>query len=212
MSKSRLETFSDGVFAIAITLLVLTIAQPGNYHRLTHQLEQKWPSLAAYVVSFVVIGIMWLNHHTIFEHLQRVDRKFFYFNLALLMTIAFLPYPTGVLGQALGKGQGATTAAAFYSITMVVNACCWAGLWLYASSGRRLLTTDFPEDQRARLSVLFTAGGAVYAIAVGIAFLSPYACLAFNAALAVYYAFDPLSRGTARRGALELDPRDPQPG
>jgi uncharacterized membrane protein len=210
MSKSRLETFSDGVFAIAITLLVLTIAQPDNYHQLTHQLEQRWPSLAAYVVSFVVIGIMWLNHHTIFQHLERVDRRLFYLNLLLLLTIAFLPYPTGVLGQALGRGEGATPAAAFYSITMFVNACCWAGLWLHASSGRRLLTQAFPENRRARTTVLFTFGGGVYAMAVGIAFLSPYACLAFNAALAVYYAFDPLSRGAdtgaESEGAAVADP------
>ena len=212
MSKSRLETFSDGVFAIAITLLVLTIAQPSHYRQLTHQLEQKWPSLAAYVVSFVVIGIMWLNHHTIFQLLERVDRKLFYLNLLLLMTIAFLPYPTGVLGQALGQGEGATAAAAFYSITMVVNSCCWAGLWLHASSRRRLLIRDFPEDQRAKMAVLFTAGGGVYAIAIGIAFISPYACLAFNAALAAYYALDPLSWSIAPSRAAESDPDEGKPG
>src|ERR1700728_1687595 len=90
VSKQRLETFSDGVFAIAITLLVLTIAQPSKYRILAQQLGHRWPSLAAYVVSFIVIGIMWLNHHTIFSHLERVDRGVFYLNLLLLMTIVFI--------------------------------------------------------------------------------------------------------------------------
>ena len=199
MSKSRLETFSDGVFAIAITLLVLTIAEPSNYRILTHQLEHRWPSLAAYVVSFVVIGIMWLNHHTIFTHLEHVDRRLFYLNLLLLMTIAFLPYPTGVFGQALGRGEGATAAAAFYSITMSLNACCWAALWLHAATGRRLLAPAFPEDQRRRTTVAFTAGTGIYPVSIGIAFVDAYACLSFHAVLAAYYAFDPLSRGDQSR-------------
>src|SRR5579863_9916574 len=123
MSKERLETFSDGVFAIAITLLVLTIASPTKYTDLGHQLGLRWPSLAAYVVSFIVIGIMWLNHHTIFTHLDHVDRGLFYLNLLLLMTIVFIPYPTGVLGEALRRGVGATTAAVFYSAVRAINAC-----------------------------------------------------------------------------------------
>jgi uncharacterized membrane protein len=207
MSKSRLESFSDGVFAIAITLLVLTIAEPDNYHQLAHQLGSRWPSLAEYVVSFLIIGIMWLNQHTVFGHLEYVDRTFIYLNLFLLMTIVFLPYPTGVFGQALDRGTGETTAAVFYSVTMFLNACCWAALWLRASAGRRLLRADFPEDRRLKMTVLFTAGGAVYAVAIGIGFASAYACLAFHAALAAYYALDPLSRGAAR--AAEAAPERP---
>ena len=206
MSKPRLETFSDGVFAIAITLLVLTIAQPSDFHRLAHQLASRWPSLAAYVVSFAVIGIMWLNHHTVFANLARVDRPFFFLNLALLATVAFLPYPTGVFGTALGRGEDTRVAAVFYSATMLVNAVCWAGLWVYASSGRRLLVAGFPEPRRS--TVLFTAGVGVYAVALGIAFLNAYACLAFHAALAVYYALDPLAR--VRSAAPRL-PSSPEP-
>ena len=106
MPKTRVEAFSDGVFAIAITLLVLTVAQPSTYSDLAHELANQWPSLAAYIVSFAVIGIMWINHHSVFMHLQHVDRGLLYLNLLLLMTVAFLPYPTGILGQALAKGQG----------------------------------------------------------------------------------------------------------
>ena len=198
MNKGRVETFSDGVFAIAITLLVLTIAPPSDYAHLAHQLAQRWPSLAAYVVSFLVIGIMWVNHHTVFATLKRIDRGFFYRNLALLMTVVFIPYPTEVFGQALQKGQGARTAAVFYSVVMTVNALAWAAMWLYASSDRRLLDDAFPEDQRRTSTVLFLVGNGVYLTSIGVAFISPYLCLAFQGALAVYYALDPISRRVER--------------
>jgi uncharacterized membrane protein len=198
MNKSRVEAFSDGVFAIAITLLVLTIAQPHDYTDLARQLADQWPSLAAYVVSFIVIGIMWLNHHTVFSHLREVDRGMFYLNLLLLMTIVFIPYPTGVFGEALRQAQGARTAAVFYSVTMTVNACAWAALWLYASVGRRLLHEEFPESQRTMSTVLFAIGPLFYAAAIGIAFVSPYLCLSFHGLLALYYAFDPIARRVGR--------------
>jgi uncharacterized membrane protein len=206
MNKSRVEAFSDGVFAFAITLLVVTLAQPNDYRRLAHDLAQRWPSLAAYVVSFTVIGIMWLNHHSVFGHFSRVDRGVVYLNLLLLMTIAFLPFPTGILGQALARGQGERTAAVVYGVTMAANAYAWAALWLYASHRRRLLRSTFPEPERRVSTLLFTLGGVVYTAAVGVAFLSPYAFLALQAALAVYYAFDPLSRRAGLAPAAQEEP------
>jgi uncharacterized membrane protein len=199
VSKTRVEAFSDGVFAIAITLLVLTVAEPRNYRNLAHELGTKWPSLAAYIVSFAVIGIMWINHHSIFIHLEHVDRGLLYINLLLLMTIAFLPYPTGVLGQALAREQGTRTAAVVYGVVMAINAYAWCGLWLYASRHRRLLRADFPESERATATLLFNVGGLAYTLSVGVAFLNAYAFLALQGALAVYYAFDPISRRAARR-------------
>ena len=199
LSKARVEAFSDGVFAIAITLLVLTIAQPGHYSHLTSQLTERWPSLAAYVVSFAIIGIMWLNHHSIFNHFEKVDRGLVYLNLLLLMTIAFLPYPTGVLGEALHQGKGASAAAVFYGLTMAANAYAWSALWLYASHRRRLLLPTFPEAERTTATLLFTIGVVIYTAAVGVAFLSPYAFLVLQAVLAVYYALDPLGRWVSRR-------------
>jgi uncharacterized membrane protein len=198
LSKARLEAFSDGIFAIAITLLVLTIAPPDDFEHLTHQLANRWPSLAAYVVSFAVIGIMWLNHHSIFAHFERVDRGLVYLNLLLLMTIAFLPYPTGVLGQALAKGRGTEPAAVLYGLTMALNAYAWSATWLYASRGRRLLATSFPEGQRRASTVLFTIGAVAYTVALGVAFVNAAAFLAIQAALALYYALDPLSRRAGR--------------
>jgi len=199
MNKSRVEAFSDGVFAIAITLLVLTIAQPSSssYRDLGHQLWDRWPSLAAYVVTFAVIGIMWLNHHSIFNNLERVDRPLVYLNQLLLLTVVFLPYPTGVLGEALRRGEGTKVAAVAYTVAMAVNAYCWGALWLYASSGRRLLGPSFPEERRGAATLAFSMGSVVYTLAIGIAFINAYAALAFQALVAVYYAVDPISRRAA---------------
>ena len=201
MSKERLETFSDGVFAIAITLLVLTIAQPSQSRDLGHELGKRWPSLAAYAVSFVVIGIIWLNHHTIFSNLDRVDRGVFCLNLLLLMTIVFIPYPTGVFGEALRRGSGAKTAAVLYTAVMATNASVWVALWLYASVGRRLLRPEFPEAQRTVATILFIAGAFVYCASIGVAFINPYLCLAVWGLLALYYALDPIARWTGRQAA-----------
>src|SRR5487761_1108741 len=200
MNKSRVEAFSDGVFASAITLLGLTIALPNNndYGHLAKQLAERWPSLAAYAVSFLIIGIMWVNHHSIFTHFERIDRGLFYLNMLLLMTITFLPYPTGVLGVALAKGQGTQTAAVVYGVTMAVNAFAWAALWLYGSHKRRLLRESFPEEERALATLLFTIGVVVYVLAVGVAFWNAYVFLGVQAAVAVYYALDPVTRRPGR--------------
>jgi uncharacterized membrane protein len=205
VTKNRMEAFSDGVFAIAITLLVLTISAPSDYLHLGNALGRRWPSLAAYVVSFAVIGIMWLNHHSVLSRIEIVDRNFVYLNMVLLATVAFLPYPTGVFGEALRKGLGTREAAVFYSGTMAVNAIAWAALWLYASVGRRLLVSSFPEGQRRIATLLFTGGTLIYAATVAVAYASAYACLAFHGALAIYYALDPLSRRTAP--SEQPDPR-----
>lgn len=200
MNKSRVEAFSDGVFAIAITLLVLTIAQPTNYKDLGHQLATRWPSLAAFVVSFAIIGIMWLNHHSLFMHFERIDRGLFYLNMLLLLTITFLPYPTGVLGEALAKGENARTAAVVYAVVMAVNAWVWAAIWLYGSHRRRLLRPSFPESERATATKMFTIGVVMYTLSIGVAFWSAGVFLALQALFGLYYAVDPLS-WRPRRGA-----------
>ena len=198
MGKARLEAFSDGVFAIAITLLVLTIPPPEDFQHLGHALTDQWPAYAAYLVSFAIIGIMWLNHHTVFSHFGHVDRNLVYLNLALLATIVFVPYPTGIFGEALRRGEGERTAAIFYSIVMTLNAMTWAALWLYGSTSRRLLDPAFPEGQRRPATVSFTIGPVIYLGTVLVGLFNAYACLAVHGALSVYYALDPLSRWVSR--------------
>ncbi|HEX6492638.1 MAG TPA: TMEM175 family protein [Candidatus Dormibacteraeota bacterium] len=199
MGKGRVEAFSDGVFAIAITLLVLTIVQPQRFDDLGRELLRGWPSYAAYAVSFAVIGIMWFNHHVVFGHLARVDRTLLHLNLLLLLTIAFLPFPTGVFGEALRRGEGTRDAAVAYSIVMSLNAYAWGALWVYASGRRRLLVESFPEEQRGLTTVLFLVGSAVYTATIGVALINAYACLAVHGALAAYYAVDPIGQGIGRR-------------
>jgi uncharacterized membrane protein len=142
---------------------------------------------------------MWVNHHSIFAYFARVDRGLVYLNLLLLLTIAFLPYPTGVFGEALRRGDGAQVAAVVYSVTMALNAYAWGALWLYASFRRRLLVESFPEAERGMATILFIVGVAAYTVSIGIAFVNAYACLAFHGFMAVYYALDPLSRRASGR-------------
>src|SRR5262245_14920675 len=198
VGKARLEAFSDGVFAIAITLLVVTIPTTDDFRQLRDAHTNQWPAYAAYLVSFAVIGIMWLNHHTVFGHFERVDRNLVYLNLALLATIVFVPYPTGIFGEALQRGEGERVAAVFYSLVMSLNAMSWAARWLYGSTNRRLLVPTFPEDQRRTATVIFTSGTVVYPATILIGLVNAYACLAVHGALAVYYALDPLSRWVSR--------------
>ena len=201
MDSRRAEAFSDGVFAVAITVLVFNLLGIGT-HGLTarpyHLLLSAWPNYFAYVVSFLTIGIMWVNHHTVFGHFARLDRNVVYLNLALLATVVFVPYPTGIFGEALQRGEGERVAAVFYSVVMTVNAVAWAAVWLYGSSHRRLLDPGFPEEQRHTATILFTIGTAMYLGTIVVALVNAYACLAVHGALAVYYALDPLQRWVSR--------------
>jgi uncharacterized membrane protein len=138
------------------------------------------------------------DHHTVFGHFEHVDRNLVYLNLVLLATVVFVPYPTGVFGEALRRGEGQRTAAVFYSLVMTLNAIAWAALWLYGSTRRRLLAPAFPEDQRRTATVLFTSGTVVYAFTIVVGLINAYACLAVHGALVVYYALDPLSRWVSR--------------
>src|SRR4051795_10160430 len=104
--RGRLEAFSDGVMAIAITLLILDVKVPlAEEGRLAHDLAHQWPSYAAYVVTFLVIGIIWVNHHVLFERAAAVTRPIFYLNIFLLMGVAFLPFPTALLAEYLREAQ-----------------------------------------------------------------------------------------------------------
>jgi uncharacterized membrane protein len=126
--------------------------------------------------------------------LARIDRTLFYLNLLLLMTVVLIPYPTQVLGEALVRGEGERTAAVAYSAVMAVNAYAWGGLWLYASRGGRLLRPEVLASGQAPPVWGFLIGTILYTLSIGIAFVNAYACLAFHAALGVWYALDPLGR------------------
>jgi uncharacterized membrane protein len=190
MSKSRLEAFSDGVFAIAITLLVLEIHVPEHpEEKLGRALLEQWPSYASYVVSFFVIGIIWINHHAIFDHLVRADRGLLFLNLLLLLWVALLPWPTNVLGTYMHEGGAdERVAAVLYTGVMTLMGFSFAALWTYATRHRDLLSVDLSEDEIQRRTRRFTIGTPIYALSIVVALFSAPACLVIIAALAIYYA------------------------
>ena len=141
MSLGRIEAFSDGVFAIAITLLVLEIHVPEEpKNGLGQALLDQWPAYASYVVSFFVIGIIWINHHAVFDHLARADRPLLFLNLLLLLFVAVLPFPTNLLATYMQEGGADERVAAIvYAGTMTGMGAAFGALWSYASRHGRLL-------------------------------------------------------------------------
>jgi uncharacterized membrane protein len=185
MPTSRLETFCDGVFAIAITLLVL-IFEPPHDGSLAHGLVHQWPSFVAYAVSFITIGIMWVNHHEVMRHIARTDWTFLYVNVFFLMTVAFLPYPTRVVASHI-RGHDERTAALFYGCTMILIAVAFLVLWLYPSTGGRLLKHDADPRAIRGITRSFVPGTPLYVTATLVALVSPTASLLCFAALALFY-------------------------
>jgi len=134
----RLVAFSDAVFAITITLLVLEIRPPTDYTNLLHDLLALWPSYLAYGVTFLFIGQVWANHHVMFDHIRAADRVVLLLNTLLLMAVAFLPFATSVVAGALRGGHGQRTAVAFYGIAFDVTALTFNTVWQYARRHRLL--------------------------------------------------------------------------
>jgi uncharacterized membrane protein len=189
MTTNRLEAFSDGVFAIAITLLVLEIGVPEAGHGgLWDALTEEWPSFAAFAVSFLVIGIIWVNHHGVVDHIKRANRGVLYLNLLLLFSVAFIPFPTALLAEHLDAGVDEEVAAAVYMGAMSLMAVSFSVLWTYITTHRQELGVDLGDEEVRRRTRLFTAGAPVYLASIVIAFVSPGAVLVINALLAVYYA------------------------
>jgi uncharacterized membrane protein len=136
---SRLEAFSDGVFAIAGTLLVLELRVPAESSDLGGALLRLWPAYVAYLVSFLTIGIIWVNHHTLLEHCKNVDRRFLYLNLLLLIAVGIVPFPTALVGQYILSEDGATPALVVYGLGGILIAIAFTGVFLYATHDQRLV-------------------------------------------------------------------------
>jgi TMEM175 potassium channel family protein len=191
MSTNRLEAFSDGVFAIAITLLVLEIGvpEPGAGESLGHELLAQWPSYAAFVVSFLTIGIIWINHHAMVRRLRRADHSILVWNLVLLMTVSALPFTTALMAAYLKESNGESLAAAVYSGSFLVMGIVFAGMNRHILFERAdYLEGDMDEPTRRLILKRAVAGLTPYAIATAIAPLSPYLTLAICAGVAAFYA------------------------
>jgi uncharacterized membrane protein len=191
VSPGRLETFADGVFAIAATLLILTVdgAVEGHGADLGESLRHAWPSYVGYVVSFVTIGIMWMNHHTVMSLIARVDRRFLLANLGLLMCIAFVPFPTRLLAENI-RGDGAESAALAYGFTLTATAVFFNLVWFYAERGRRLLRADADPRIVAGLNRTYLPGPWIYLGATLVALASPTASALLYLAIAGLYVFE----------------------
>ena len=188
MSTGRVEAFSDGVFAIAITLLILAVGIEealGQGH-LEDELLHLWPAYVAYAVSFLTVGIMWVNHHQVFRHFERVDRPLLLLNILLLMVISFTPFPTRVVAEHMKNGQDREAAALLYGSTMTLIAICFFAVWFYGS--RRLLRPDTDMREVSGITRSYLPGTPSYAIGTLVAFWSPVASLIIFGCLAVFYA------------------------
>jgi uncharacterized membrane protein len=202
MSKGRVEAFSDGVFAVAITLLIFNIqidkGAPGG---LLAALLAAWPKYAAYVASFLTIGVMWINHHGLFERIARINRALTFLNLLLLMAIVFLPFSTAQLGSNILVPGDANTAASFYALNAVVIAIFFSAVWTYALTHPNLLAPNVDRQVAMRAWPRFTVGLVGYLACVPIGQFSPIAVVIICAALAVYYMFERLPDITRQSAA-----------
>ena len=198
---ARIEAFSDGVFAIAITLLILELKipifgpsdPPPSDAALLDRLRHDWHHYLAFFLSFTSILVMWVNHHRIFSLIRRIDDSFVYSNGLLLMFITVVPYPTALLAEYMDK-EGAQTAAAVYSGVGLLIALAYNLLWRHATDHGRLLAPG-REREAAELTRQYRWGPASYAVAFALSFVSARLSIALCLTMVVYFAF----RGWTKR-------------
>ncbi len=209
---TRTEAFSDGVIAIAITLLVLDLHVPVRqtlHEPLAQALAHEWPSYAAYVTSFLVIGIIWVNHHAVFELIRRIDRVALFLNLLLLMAVVAIPFTTALLSEYLTAGSDARTAALVYSAVMLAMSFGFSGLYTYIARHPALLSPDVdPTAVRASIVRFSLVGIVLYVATMLIALISAPACLAAHLVIALYYCFSQIRAQIPRAHS----PRERSPG
>ena len=188
----RLEAFSDGIFAIAITLLILEIKVPQvnpseGTTSLASGLFALWPSYFAYIFSFIMIGVFWANHHYVFNLYERSNRIFKLINLLFLMFISFLPFPTAVLARYITDTQQRQTAIILYTLTLFVTVLMWLFMWLYASHDHQLLNKNLDDQFIAHLTRQYTGTGVLYFLALVLSLWNSIAGLTLCVGLTLLY-------------------------
>jgi TMEM175 potassium channel family protein len=195
ISTQRLEAFSDGVFAIAITLLVLEIKVPDHAalagSSLGDYLWHYWPKYFAYILSFISIGIYWANHHYLFKLFKRTDHIFNMLNVLFLMTIAFLPFPTAVLGEYILEPAHKQTAITFYCLGIAMPAVCWLAFWLYGSFKGRLTDHHLKDTFISQLTRRFILSNVLYISAVIISLIDSTTAITLNVVITLLYLLPP---------------------
>ena len=187
MTPARLETFADGIFAIAATLLIIDVSLPSELSgSLGRALLDIWPQYAGYVVSFATIGIMWVNHHRLIRQVERIDERFLFLNLGLLACIAFVPFPTRVLAEYV-QTDDARAAALLYGVTLTVTAIFFNAVWLYASRGGRLLHPGVDAKEVSGITRSYLPGTPMYGGATLVALVAPRLSALLFAVIAAFY-------------------------
>jgi len=193
VDRGRLESFSDGVFAVAITLLALnlTVEGPGHGTTLLHQLGHHWPSFVAYVISFFTIGIIWVNHHALIANIAVVNRTLLFVNLLLLLVIVAIPFATSTMAAYLTTGGwDEKVAAALYAGTFELMSLSFAALLEWALREEERMHQPVPAAARTSVRTRFYIGQAPYLVAMGVAFISAPVAVIITALVAVYYIFE----------------------
>jgi uncharacterized membrane protein len=184
--SGRTETFSDGVFAIAITLLVLDLHVPlSEFHDLWRGILHEWPSYLAYVTSFTAIGGLWLAHHGIFHRLRFVNEQVMRINLVLLMGVSFLPFPTRLMAEAIRDEDAARVAVIFYGVSLFVVGALGAALWAAVVRDRELLNADITDEEVRKVTLALTPHLGFYVGATIFAIFFPRGAAVLYLAIAV---------------------------
>jgi uncharacterized membrane protein len=193
VDRSRLESFSDGVFSVAITLLALdlTIAGPGGGHTLLWKLGDHWPAFVAYLISFFGIGIIWVNHHALMNNVVTVTRPLLYINLVLLAVVVAIPFSTSTMADYLtAKGQDQHVAAALYAGIFELMGLAFSIVFEWMLRHDECLREPLPAAAKNGARLRFYIGQIPYLVAIGVAFLSAWASVAIVGVVAVYYIFE----------------------
>ena len=199
MRTGRLETFADGVFAIAATLLILNVdTQIGERASdLGNRLLAIWPSYVAYAVSFLTIGIIWVNHHALMDQVERADRVFLFLNVGFLLVVAFIPFPTRLVAEHI-QDEGATAAALAYGITLTATAAMFNAMWFYASVGGRLLRPDHDPVAVKGITRSYLPAPWIYLAMTLTALIDPTLSVILYGAFAVFWVIESSVFGRTR--------------
>jgi uncharacterized membrane protein len=189
----RLEAFSDGVLAIAITLLILEVrVEPEDGESLAHALHASLPQLGAFAASFLQIGIIWANHHSLFRLVDQVDQMLLLENLLLLATVSFLPFPTGLVAEHT-SGDDGRTAALLYGATLTASAVAFNLIWRRVSRRGLMISGVSPAFVRD-VDVRYFLGMVAYAVATLLALIQPRLTIVMTVALALMFVLGPSPR------------------
>ena len=198
MDRGRLEAFSDGVFAVAITLLALdlTLAGPGH-GALTYQLKEHWPAFAAYVISFFTIGIIWVNHHVLIRSIAKVDRTLLFLNLVLLIFVVLIPFSTATAAQYLPVGgEDVKVAMAMYSAVFLGMSIGFGSVFEWTLHGDHR-TVPLPPEAHWPARLRFVGGSGVYVISGVVSLFNAVIAFILIALTAVYYIVERTPAATA---------------